>query len=173
MKRALPVAAALLVLGAASLGRAQDPARDGQIVKNARENRSAARVLLAYLPNRLFDLLDLVRLRARVGPGIAVRARATEQLDVGLGSYAALFAGLPGPRAEVEVPLPVGVETYSGVELIGDAEVSGGYPPEYSPTEIGVSAHLVAAGIDVGVDPVEVVDLVAGLVLLDLRGDDY
>ena len=172
MRRTLSLAAALLVLAAASLARAdEDP--DGQIVKNARENRSIGRVLLAYLPNRIFDVLDLVRLRARVGPGLGVRARVTEQIDAGLGSYAAIFAGLPGPRNEVEVPLPIGLETYSGVELVGDAEVSGGYPPDYSPTEIGVSAHLVAAGIDVGVDPVEIADLVAGLVLLDLRGDDY
>jgi hypothetical protein len=165
--------AALLTLGLAAPGVAQEPSPDDQVVKNARENRSAARVLLAYLPNRLFDVLDLVRLRARVGPGVAVRARATEQIDVGIGSYASLFAGLPGPRCEVEVPLPVGLETYSGVELVGDAEVSGGYSPEYAPTEIGVSAHVAVVGVDFGVDPVEVADLLAGFVLLDLRADDY
>jgi hypothetical protein len=173
VKRRLSLAAAVLVLGSASLARAQDGDPDGQIVKNARANRGIGRVLLAYIPNRIFDVLDLVRLRARVGPGVGVRARVTEQIDAGLGSYAAIFAGLPGPRNEVEVPIPIGFETYSGIELVEDAEVSGGYPPEYSPTEIGVSAHLIAAGIDLGVDPVEVADLVAGLVLLDLRGDDY
>ncbi len=173
MLRPLALAAAFLVLSTASLGRAQAESADDQVVKNARENRSIGRVLLAYLPNRVFDVLDLLRLRARVGPGFGVRARVTEQIDAGLGSYASIFAGLPGPRNEVEVPLPIGIETYSGIELVEDAEVSGGYPPEYSPTEIGVSAHLLVAGIDLGVDPVEVADLVAGLVLLDLRADDF
>jgi hypothetical protein len=173
MKRSFAIATALLVLALAPPGSAQEDPRDAQVVKNAREGRSAGRVLLAYLPNRLFDVLDFLRLRARVGPGLAVRARASEQIDAGIGSYATIFAGLPGPRSEVEVPLPIGLETYSGIELVGDAEVSGGYSPEYSPTEIGVSVHAAVVGVDVGVDPIEVVDWVAGFVLLDLRGDDF
>ena len=173
MRRCFALATALLTLALAPPCVAREEPRDDQIVKNAREDRSAARVLLAYLPNRLFDVLDFLRLRARVGPGIAVRARATEQIDAGIGSYASIFAGLPGPRGEVEVPLPIGLETYSGVELVGDAEVSGGYSPNYTPTEIGVSIHAAAVGIDLGVDPIEVVDFVVGFVLLDLRGDDF
>jgi len=173
MRLRAALCAAALVLGVGASASADETPADEQIVKNARENRSAARVLLAYLPNRIFDVLDLVRARVRVGPGVAVRARATEGVDVGLGSYASLFAGLPGPRSRVEVPLPVGLETYSGIELLADAEVSGGEPPGYSPTELGVSLHLVAVGVDVGVDPIEVLDLLAGLVLIDLRSDDY
>ena len=146
--------------------------RDGQVVKNARRDRSIGRVILTYVPNRVFDVLDLVRLRVRVGPGIAARAHVTEGLDVGLGSYAAIFVGLPGPRAEVELPLPVGVESYTGIELGGDAELKGGASPEYTETEIGASVHALA-GVDFGVDFFEAIDLAVGFLLIDFRGDDF
>jgi len=148
--------------------------RDQQIVKNARPDRSIGQVLVYYLPNRFFDVFDLVRLRVRVGPGVAVRARATEGVDVGLGSYASVFVGLPGPRSSVRVPLPAGLESYSGIELgPGDAELDSSYSPEYSVTEFGASIHAVLIGLDLGVDPFEVVDLLTGFFLVDLRADDF
>jgi hypothetical protein len=147
--------------------------RDDQVLKTGRRNRSVPEVILFYVPNRVFDVLDIVRLRARVGPGVAARVRATEGLDVGLGSYAAVFAGLPGPREEVELPLPLGFESYAGIEVGADAAVSSPNDPEYTETEFGVSIQALLAGVDIGVDPIEVVDVVTGLALIDLRGDDF
>ncbi len=173
-RRWLGIAGVALLAGISAGPASAEDDRDSQILKNAREDRSVADVLLFYVPNRIFDVLDLVRARVRVGPGVAVRARATEGLDVGLGSYASVYAGLPGPRQEVSVPLPVGLETYTGIELgPGDAELEGGSPPNYSVTEFGISVQAVLVGIDVGVDPLEVLDLVAGLLLIDLRSDDF
>jgi hypothetical protein len=149
-----------------------DP-RDDQVIKTARSDRSAVRVILTYIPNRIFDVLDIVRLRARVGPGIAARVRATEVLDAGLGSYVSLFAGPRGPRQEVRIPWPMGVESFTGIELVGDAEVESRTNPHYSSTEFGASIHALLIGLDIGVDPFEVVDLVAGLVFIDLRADDF
>jgi hypothetical protein len=122
----------------------------------------------------VFDLLDILRLRVRVGPGIAARLRATEGLDVGLGSYSSLFVGLPGPRQQVELPLPLGLESYTGIEVgPGDAELESGSSPNYASTEIGASVHALVTGFDLGVDPWELVDLAVGLVLFDFRTDDY
>jgi len=156
---------------AASPALAQD--RDDQVLKTGRTDRSVPEVLLFYIPNRVFDVLDIVRLRVRVGPGVAARVRATEALDVGLGSYAALFAGIPGPRNEPELPLPIGFESYAGIEIGADAEVASPSSPDYSITEIGVSIHALLVGLDIGVDPIEVLDVVTGLALIDLRGDDF
>jgi hypothetical protein len=67
-----------------------------------------------YLPNRIFDVLDLVRLRVRVGPGLSAGARAGPAKAF-LGAHASVFVGLPGPRQEPRVPLPVGFESVAGL----------------------------------------------------------
>jgi hypothetical protein len=163
---------------ASSWVQASDPAPDLASADSALPaqppQRGAGHMILAYLPNRIFDLFDLARLRVRLGPGVGAGVRATQLIDVNAGLYTAFFAGLRGPRQRVMVPWPFGVETLTGVEL-GPAEVGGNRAedPDYSPTEIGASLHPVLLGLDVGVDPFEVLDLVGGLFLLDPRADDF
>ena len=41
-----------------------------------RQGHSLAHTLLFYIPNRVLDAVDIVRLRVRVGPGVALGARA-------------------------------------------------------------------------------------------------
>ena len=57
-----------------------------------------------------------MRLRVRVGPGIAVDARATDLADAYAGTYFSVWAGLPGPRMRRIPKLPGGIETRTGVE---------------------------------------------------------
>ncbi len=129
--------------------------------------------IVAYVPNRVLDALDVVRLRARVGPGFAVGVRATELADVYVGSYAALYLGLPGPRGRRVPKLPVGFENDHGVEVsVVDASSGFGFGPGYGATEFGAGFQAAILGIDLGIDPFEILDLAAGLVLLDPRGDD-
>lgn len=47
-----------------------------------------------------------------------------------------------------------------------------GYGPNYSPTEIGASIQAIIVGVDVGVDPFEVVDFLVGIFFFDPRVDD-
>jgi hypothetical protein len=130
--------------------------------------------LLFYVPNRIFDVLDIVRARVRVGPGLAVGARVTKLTDIFLGSYAAVFVGLPGPRQAPCVPWPAGIESRTGLAAsVADATVTTKESnPRYADTEVGLGAHVVVLGAEVGVDPVEAFDLVIGLLFLDPRGDD-
>jgi hypothetical protein len=146
---------------------------DEEVQDNSDEPSPIGAVLM-YLPNRIFDLFDIVRLRAKVGPGFGLGMRITEPVSVYLGSHASVYAGLPGPRQEPEIPIPVGVETHSGLTLsVWDATFdAGGVGPEYSPTEIGVNAHLLLVGADVTVDPVEIVDFLFGVFGVDISGDD-
>jgi hypothetical protein len=169
--------AVFLALGAPAIP-AQDPSAGDATPAAAepepqRDGPGLLHGVLMYLPNRLLDACDMVRLRARVGPGAAVGVRATTAADVYLGSYISVFAGLPGPRREPEMVVPVGLESLSGAGIsLADATVSGGIDPDYSPTEFGASLHLLLVGLDLGVDPVEALDLIAGLLTIDLRGDD-
>ena len=137
------------------------------------ESHGVVHTVLLYLPNRVLDLLDVVRLRVRVGPGLAVNARATELAAVFAGSYASVYAGLPGPRNRPLPKLPAGVETRTGVQAsVADASVSGGFGPDYGPAEFGLGTQLFIIGFDAGVDPWELLDFVTGFVCVDLRHDD-
>jgi len=130
--------------------------------------------LLMYIPNRLLDVFDMVRLRVRLGPGIALGVRATEYADFYAGTYASVYAGLPGPRMRKVPHLPVGIETLTGVEVsVADLSAGAGLGPDYSPTEVGVGVQALIVGADVGVDPVEILDFVGGFFLWDPRHDDF
>ena len=142
--------------------------------EEARPEHSVAHKVLLYIPNRVVDFVDIFRLRVRVGPGVAVGARATKYVQAYFGSYGALYAGLPGARRRVMPRSPIGLETNTGITVsVLDATIDGGFGPEYSPTEIGAGVHLAVVGVDVGIDPWEIVDFVAGIFTLGVRDDDF
>lgn len=126
--------------------------------------------LIMYLPNRILDLTDIFRLRVKVGPGFGAGVRVTEGGSIYLGSYAALYAGLPGGNRS----LPVGVESYNGIKLsFLDFTIDGPVGPEYGFWEVGLGAHLLLVGVDAGVDPMQLVDFITGLVCVDIADDDW
>jgi hypothetical protein len=137
------------------------------------EPHSILHKVAMYIPNRVLDILDVVRLRVRVGPGIALDARVTNLAAVFLGAYETVYAGLPGPRNGPTPKLPVGLESQIGAQVsIADVTAEGAAGPDYGPAEIGLGAHVLLVGFDAGVEPLELLDLVAGLFFIDLRADD-
>lgn len=164
-------ACALLLAGAASAG----PGPEAQAHAEARESSAGALAwaIAAYLPNRLFDLCDVVRLRARVGSGFAVGAHVTRYLPLFAGDYQAVWLGLPGPRGRARVPLPAGTEGQSGVDAGPARLASESNAPTYGVGEIGAGAMVYLVGIELGVDVWELVDFAAGLATLDLAHDDF
>lgn len=157
---------ALLLLATPAVAKKRDaPDRDKPTVGHA---------LLFYVPNRVLDVLDIVRLRARVGPGVAVSVRATEAVDAYAGLYAAGYVGLPGPRNRRMPKMPLGIESKNGVEVSKADGTTSLFvlDPDYGSTEFGVGAQVLLVGADVGVDPGEFVDFLAGIVGKDLKDDD-
>lgn len=129
--------------------------------------------LLWYIPNRISDVLDIVRARIRVGPGLEVGARVTELVDFNLGGYATIFVGIPGPRRERVFNWPFGFDNMAGAEIsVIDATTHYGDAPHYGVAEVGLGAQLAIIGFDLGVDVWEAVDFVTGLVTIDLEEDD-
>jgi hypothetical protein len=160
----------LFVLPAAASDTATSDA-DGE---DRDDGPSVLHRVATYLPCRVLDLLDVVRLRARVGPGAAVGVRATEVADFFIGSYWSLYAGLPGPRGRRMPKLPVGFESLTGLEVsVVDLTMGAGAGPGYSATEFGIGIQTLVVGVDAGFDPVELADFFTGLFLVDLRDDDF
>lgn len=120
------------------------------------EGHSFLHKLAMYVPNRILDLFDIVRLRVRAGPLVAVDARVTKVASVFAGAYTTVYVGLPGPRNRPCVKLPVGLESKNGVEVsVIDATASGGVDPDYGPTEIGLGTQILLVGFDAGIEPFE------------------
>jgi len=137
------------------------------------EGHSTVHKIAMYIPNVVLDLLDVVRLRVRVGPGIAANVHATRLATVFVGSYSTVYAGLPGPRNRPLPKLPIGLESRTGAQVsVVDATAEGNIGPDYGVAEIGLGAQALIVGVDVGVDPLELLDFVTGIFFIDLRGDD-
>ncbi len=131
------------------------------------------RELLLYVPNRVFDLIDVIRARARVGPGLGATARVTRFAQVKVGGYSSVFAGLPGPRGMPKIPWPFGFDALESAALgLLDLSANVG-SPNYGMFELGVGAQLGLVGIDVGLDPLEAFDLLAGFFMIDIFDDDF
>jgi len=124
-----------------------------------------------YVPNRVFDLMDIFRVRLRVGPGISAGVRATRPLSAYLGLHSTVFAGLPGPRGAREIPWPVGFDLRSGAQA-SVADVSKG-APYYDPLEVGLEVQPLIVGVNVGIGVFEILDFAAGLLCIDLQHDDF
>jgi hypothetical protein len=138
------------------------------------EKSSGLAAVFLYLPNRIFDALDIVRARVRVGFGFGFDVRATKFADFFIGSYFTVYAGLPGPRGRMIPVLPGGIETRTGLAIgPADLTVEGFTGPGYGAGEIGAGFQLILVGVDVGVDFLEIIDFVGGIFTLDMMGDDF
>jgi len=144
----------------------------GETTPPERPGKPLSHRLLFYIPNRIFDVFDLVRARVRVGPGFAIDGRVTKYGDVYAGSYSTLFVGIHGPRMKPRVPWPIGFESRTGIKATSVANAATKGPP-YGYGEVGAGFQAAIIGVDVGVDPVEVLDLILGFFLIDLTGDDF
>ncbi len=155
--------------------QAQDDA-DAGTPEVAVEKKSLGHKLLMYIPNRLVDIVDMFRFRVRVGPGASVHVRATELLNGFAGQHNTVYAGLPGPREPDtrRMRSPAGREQVKGFMLLGvDATDDSRHDPGYSPSELAVGAQILIVGAEVGIDPVEIGDFLAGFLLMDPKGDDF
>lgn len=177
MARALVLALALCLAGPriAFAEPEAAPAADTKAAEPAKEPKGIGHRLLLWIPNRVFDVLDLVRFRVRVGPGVSVDARVTELVDVSLGAHATVFVGLHGPRNEPQVPWPVGFETLATAEVsvAQKGTDEGRFGPQYGPLETGAGFQAGIIGLDIGVEPYDALDLLAGIFLFDPKGDDF
>ncbi len=166
--------AGLVLAAIAAFSHASMEQEAQQTPQKTAEAKGVGHRLLFYLPNRVLDVLDVVRARVRIGPGLAVGVRATERATIFVGGYTTAYVGLPGPRGRAELPRLLGLEIETGVRLLViGGSTQGENSPRYAPDEVGVSAQIGILGADAGVSPAELFDLLGGFFLIDFRKDDF
>ncbi len=123
--------------------------------------------VLLYVPNRLLDLIDVFRVDVGVGPSVGAVVRVTEYGQVGYRQMmpASVRVGDLGRR------FPAMIERSSEFG-VGPAYVESS-DRAVCPGEVGLGGDLLIAGAYAGVCLDEVVDFLAGIVLIDLKDDDY
>jgi hypothetical protein len=145
------------------------PEKQDQVGKSDKERTKHP--ILMYLPNRIFDLMDIFRVRVRVGPGISAGVRATTPVSAFVGFHNSVFAGLPGPRGTAEFPWPAGIENRGGAQVsVVDMSTKETY---YDPLEIGLEAHPLIVGFNFGIGVFELLDFATGFLFIDLQRDDF
>ena len=152
----------VLLVGLCTLAQMGNPARaEAGVIKS----------IVCYIPNRVFDLMDIFRVRVRVGPGISAGVRATTLLSGYIGFHSSVFAGLPGPRGKKKIPWPVGLDVRGGAQVsLADATAGG---PYYDPLEFGFEVQPLIVGVNVGIGVFEIFDFLTGFVFIDLSDDDF
>ncbi|MBI1290431.1 hypothetical protein GC173_04215 [bacterium] len=136
-----------------------------------------------YIPNRIADVLDVVDFGVMFGLGLNIRFQATNLVQVALPTTSA------GPEigwnTDWKNPIkadesnyfwrrykPFTVGAHGGKALpvplvnINVGEI------KRSPDDINLGVHLLVVGANVGVRPVEILDLVSGIVFIDFNHDD-
>lgn len=139
---------------------------EGSVVEGSVSTLGA---IFLYLPNRIFDLFEIVRFGVNLGPGLGLDARVTRYAQATLMTRTSVGVGLQGLRR-----LPVSAATESGAAVgpvRSDASLGLGWP--LNPGDIRVEPHLFLVGAHVAVDTFAIGDFLAGLIGLDPSGDDF
>lgn len=123
--------------------------------------------LLSWVPDRIADAWDILRVDAGVGPGLGVTVRATRFFQASYREFepGSLRVGALGRRVPV---------------MWEDSSEHGVAPLDFAPSaqrdictyEIGAGIELFAVGAYIGFCPEEAVDFLAGLFFLDTEEDD-
>lgn len=130
--------------------------------------------ILWYVPNRVMDLLDVFRLRLRLGPGLAANFRITDYGAFYVGKYDSVYAGLPGPRHPYVLRPYAGFESLDGLLLAGvDATDDTPHGPIYGVAEMDLGVQVLLVGAEAGFDFVELADFLGGWVGFDPMDDDF
>ena len=159
-----------------------------------RVDRNPLLRLVMYLPDRVFDLLDLVTFDVHLGPGAFADVHVTRRIQAAAGLRATMGVGAHDQRSiglknQSEAGFSVltfGTQTVAGTTVgtsgvhTGAESMAGLHSPRNSLYQdlrdfwaIGVSVTAGLAGAEVDIHPVQLFDFIGGILLLDFARDDF
>lgn len=183
---ALGVALALSAAEGGAGGGPEPAAVSPHITDEGQTPGLGAKIAL-YPVNRAADFLDVISLQFGFGFGLHLNGHATRALQLGGGASAVTRLGIDGrhgglaneAKSEISV-LPFTAEYFKRQNSFGffpEYRLSRDVPWLYSRyrdyTGLGAEATVAILNLGLEAHPVELVDLVAGLVGVDFRADDY
>jgi hypothetical protein len=128
-----------------------------------------AKKIILYLPNRVLDAMDIVRLGVHVGPGIGLDARVTRFVQLAADTSADVGVAWQGRKGS-----PIILQVYN-TTAIGPIRVGAGtglrYRHTLSETSLTLNAGLV--GFFAAYDSAEFIDFVLGWSTFDFKKDDW
>jgi hypothetical protein len=121
---------------------------------------------LLFIPNRVLDLVDIIRFDVGVGPALGAVVRVTPygQAGVRFVMPVSLRAGLRGRK------MPVFID-HTNEMGVGPLFL-GSKDREPTPLEVGVGGDLLLVGAYAGVSIDSIFDFLGGFVGLDISDDD-
>lgn len=132
-----------------------------------KEERPWWQKTLLWFPNRLLDIIDIVKIDAGVGPSFGAVVRVTKYAQVGYRGMSPLslrFGGFgrnPPFLAESSNEFGIG----PGYVNSKDREICKG--------ELGAGVDLLLFGAYIGFCPEELVDFIGGIFTFDIMDDDF
>jgi len=155
---------ALLLVAAPAFAQI-GPERGDDRSLERKSTASGFRKVAFYLPNRVFDFLDIWRFNAGIGLGAGINIRPTKSLQFGLAVYDSVRFGLRGRRAPFwhEQSWEGGID---GMYYEGGETERGFY-------EFGGTIHFFLVGLDAAFDIEEILDFGCGIFLSDPADDDF
>lgn len=138
-----------------------------------------------YIPNRVFDVLDIVSVGASVGLGLYVKVQPTRIIKfayplpgaivkIGLNTH---YLDDLNPKNPFYLwkrykPATIGTDGKKSIPFLGFFELGDVFEIKTSPDEIKIGAHILLVGADVGIRPVDILDLITGFFFIDINNDD-
>jgi len=127
-------------------------------------------VALLYIPNRIFDAAELVRLGVNVGIGLGVDARATWGAQAALIQDTSVGIGYQGLR-HFPFCLRIG-HSVTGIGPIKSPD-RGLYEWPVNDYDVRLELFTLLIGAHVAVDLEAIYDFFAGILTLDPSEDDF
>lgn len=139
--------------------------RDNVRWSEKESTKAGFRRLVYYLPNRLTDFLDILRINVAFGLGAGINIRPTKGLQLGVAAYDSVRVGLRGRRYPFwhEWSLEGG---FDGMYYEGGETERGFY-------EFGGTIHVLLVGFEAAFDIEEALDFGYGIFLSDPADDDF
>lgn len=123
-----------------------------------------------YIPNRIADIFDVPKAHISLGSGLGANVRATKYFFFSYFDTETNCIGWEGRKMESAGSIFFH-EKYDEKYLGFLAAQQGKL--QHDPSEVGLSLHLWALGVNFALSGAELLDAVTGIVGVDLMGDDH